>query len=149
MARSRNLPARHFPLEATSPRWPAAPGEGFFSFPASPFAAGFQPVAITFAFNDFVYVANLGGGNVSAYKFDFTNSTLTPIAGSPFTAGTNPVALGTARPLQLYVANQGSSDITGFNIDQNTGALTQISGSPFHLPAPPSALQTLFFMNVD
>jgi 6-phosphogluconolactonase len=117
--------------------------------PGSTVAAGSQPGALTFTFNDFVYETNRGSNNVSAYKFDFATSTLTPIAGSPFAIGTSPVARGTTRPLQLYVADQGSSDLTGFNIDLNTGALTQIPGSPFHTPAPPSSIQTLFGMNVD
>jgi hypothetical protein len=52
-------------------------------------AAGTQPGALTFTFNDFVYVANRSSNNVSAYKFDFATSTLTPIAGSPFATGTS------------------------------------------------------------
>jgi 6-phosphogluconolactonase (cycloisomerase 2 family) len=117
--------------------------------PGSPFAAGTQPGAITFAPNDFVYVANRGSNNISGYKFDFASNTLTTLPGSPFAAGTNPASVNASMMNKLYVANQGSSDISGFNIDGTTGALTPIAGSPFPMPTAPAAIQTLFIMNVD
>lgn len=117
--------------------------------PFTAVAAGSQPGKIIFGSSDFVYVANRASNSVSAYKFDFAASTLTPVAGSPFSVGINPVALGFTRANQLYIANQGTSDVSAFTADITTGALTPISGSPFPLSTAPNAMQTLFVMNVD
>jgi len=118
-------------------------------FPGSPFAVGTQPgpIAFTQFSNTFVYVANRGSSNISAFQVDTTAFTLTPIPGSPFAVGTNPVAMSVMTSLsQLFVANQGSGDINGFKSDITTGVLSPITGAPMHVVIPPSGLQTFFVL---
>jgi 6-phosphogluconolactonase len=43
-------------------------------------------------FSKFVYVANRGDDNISAYKISSTGA-LTPVPGSPFATGRGPVSL--------------------------------------------------------
>ena len=116
-------------------------------FPGSPFAVGAQPgpIAFTSFSNTFVYIANRGSNNISAFKVDTTAFTLTPVSGSPFNVGTNPVSVGVVNSLgRLFVANQGSADINGFRSDDTTGVLTPLTGFPMHVVTPPSGLQTFF-----
>src|SRR5208283_2337202 len=88
----------------------------------------------------FIYVANRGSNNVSAYTVDATSGMLAVIAGSPFTAGNLPVAIGVdATGTYAYVANQTDATISAFTIDRTSGALKVVSGSPFTTgPAPTS-----------
>jgi DNA-binding beta-propeller fold protein YncE len=89
----------------------------------------------------FLYVANRGSGDVSAYTIDAVSGNLTPVAGSPFATGGSPVAIAVdPTGAYAYVANQSSGTISGFAIDRNSGALTPITGSPFGTPVSPSAL---------
>src|SRR6516162_4702273 len=89
----------------------------------------------------FLYVANRGSGDVSAYTIDAASGNLTPVAGSPFATGGNPVAIAVdPTGAYAYVANQSSSSISVFAIDRNSGALTPVAGSPFGTPVGPSAL---------
>src|SRR5450432_1342196 len=52
-------------------------------------------IAVTCTINPprFLYVANRGSGDVSAYSIDATSGALAPIPGSPFTTGGAPVAI--------------------------------------------------------
>ena len=88
----------------------------------------------------FVYVANRGSNNVSAYTVDAGNGTLAPIAGSPFAAGNLPVAIAVdPTGTYAYVANQMDATISAFTIDRASGALMSVNGSPFPTgPAPSS-----------
>src|ERR1700733_3629231 len=88
----------------------------------------------------FVYVANRGSNNVSAYIVDAASGTLAPIAGSPFAVGTLPVAVAVdPTGTYTYVANQTDATISAFTIDRTSGALTAVRGSPFPTgPAPTS-----------
>ncbi len=45
--------------------------------------------------NQFVYTANFGSNDVSAYAIDAGTGALTPLAGSPFAAGSLPVSVVT------------------------------------------------------
>jgi 6-phosphogluconolactonase (cycloisomerase 2 family) len=89
----------------------------------------------------FVYVANRGSNNVSAYIVDATRGTLAPIAGSPFAVATLPVAVAVdPTGTYAYVANQTDATISAFTIDRTSGASTAVTGSPFPTgPAPTSA----------
>ena len=80
----------------------------------------------------FVYVANAGSDNVSAYTIDAASGALTPVAGSPFAAGSRPaeVAVDPSGKF-VYVANQGSNNVSAYTIDATSGALTPVAGSPF------------------
>jgi 6-phosphogluconolactonase len=88
----------------------------------------------------FVYVANRGSNNVSAYTVDAGNGTLAPIVGSPFAAGNLPVALAVdPTGTYAYVVNQTDATISAFTIDRTSGALKAVGGSPFPTgPAPSS-----------
>jgi len=80
----------------------------------------------------FVYAANTGSNDVSAYTIDPRTGALTPIAGSPFPAGSAPVSVAVDPSGKFaYVANFNSSTVSAYTIDPRTGALTPIAGSPF------------------
>jgi DNA-binding beta-propeller fold protein YncE len=84
----------------------------------------------------YVYMANNGSGNLSAYAVSYASSSLcalTQLAGSPFGAGTGPIGVAAAvypKPY-LYVANNGSSNVSGYRINFHNGALGPAPGSPF------------------
>ena len=79
---------------------------------------------------EFVYVANAGSNNVSAFRID-ENGALTPVAGSPFPAGSDPRSLAVDLfGLFVYVANAASNNVSAYSIGPN-GALTPVVGSPF------------------
>ena len=101
----------------------------------SQFATGTTPVAVAVHPNaDYVYVANSGSNNVSAFFInDGTNGgagSLTKVTGSPFAAGTAPSAI-LAEPSgkYLYVSNGGDSTISAYKITTTTGALKKIAGT--------------------
>lgn len=75
----------------------------------------------------FLYVANSGTNNVSAYTIDPVTGALTNV-GSPFTAGAGPRDLAVSPDGKfLYVVNHGSNDVSAFSIDAITGALATVS----------------------
>jgi len=88
----------------------------------------------------FVFVANRGSNNVSAYTVDAATGTLAATPGSPFAAGNLPVAIAVdPRGNYAYVANQTDATISAFTIDHTSGALAAVKGSPFATgPAPNS-----------
>jgi 6-phosphogluconolactonase len=88
----------------------------------------------------FMYVANRGSNNVSAYTVDAASGTLAALAGSPFAAGNLPVAIAVdPTGTYAYVANQTDATISAFTIDRTSGALKAVGGSPFPTgPAPTS-----------
>jgi 6-phosphogluconolactonase len=91
----------------------------------SSIATGTQPVALLQVLNGkFLYVANQGSNNVSAYSIDGSGE-LTAVSGSPFTAGTGPSALA-FDPVNnfLLVSNSGSADLSVFSVNTTSGALT-------------------------
>jgi YVTN family beta-propeller protein len=117
------------------------------SIAGSPFAAGTNPASVTVATasaagksSTYVYAANNGSNNVSAYTVAPTGS-LAPVAGSPFAAGTGPIsAAADAGGRFVYVVNQGSNDVSAYAIDAATGALTAIAGSPFAAGTNPTCV---------
>lgn len=109
--------------------------------PGSPFASGSQAVASATALGKFVYTANYGANNVSAFKIDPATGSLTPITGSPFTVRSSPFAVVTDPTGRLlYVANSDSANISAFTIDPITGVLTPVAGSPFATSQIPAGL---------
>jgi 6-phosphogluconolactonase len=89
----------------------------------------------------FLYVANSGSDNISAYAITSTNGSLTPISGSPFGTGMTPVGLSImASDKFLYVANSGSNNVSAFSLSSSSGVLTRISGSPFAAGTKPSSV---------
>jgi 6-phosphogluconolactonase len=81
---------------------------------------------------EFLYVANVGSYNISAYQIG-KNGSLTPVLGSPFPAGNRPTSVA-VDPLGrfAYVTDFGSdsNNISAYQIGKN-GSLTPIPGSPF------------------
>ncbi len=106
--------------------------------PGSPFSAGTTPLAIAVdATSSFLYSANQGSNNVSAFKINA--GALTEIAGSPFSV-VLPGVVENSQPTFLtvdvtntflYVANIGTSNVAGFGINSTTGALGLLTDSPF------------------
>jgi 6-phosphogluconolactonase len=128
-----------------------APGTGSLSSSGSTFvrstvsnatqlaiSSGSAPV--TFA-PQFVFVANSGSNNVSAYTINPTSGALAAVSGSPFAAGTNPMSVSTDFPGRFaYVANNGSNNVSGFSINQTTGVLSPMTGSPFAVGTGPASV---------
>ena len=131
-------------------------GSGALStVPGSPFAAGTSPRAVSvFAsrsctsrgricfVDSYLYVANAGSDNVSAYSVDPSTGVPTPLTPASHATGTGPSAMA-IHPTAglLYTANTGGSDdISAFMIDFTTGGLTPIAGSPFRSGSSVSSL---------
>ena len=90
---------------------------------------------------EFVYVANFGSDNISAYRIDSSTGGLSQIVGAPFAAGVGPSAVAVDPTGRFaYVANSGSNDISAYRIDSSTGALSQIVAAPFAARPQPSAV---------
>jgi 6-phosphogluconolactonase (cycloisomerase 2 family) len=80
----------------------------------------------------FLYTANYGSANVSAFSISTTGQ-LTELTGSPFAAGQQPKALTIAPNGKfLYVTNLLDNTISAYSIS-TTGALAELTalGSPF------------------
>jgi len=81
---------------------------------------------------EFLYLANVGSYNISAYQIG-KNGSLTPVPGSPFPAGNLPTSVA-VDPLGrfAYVTDFGSdsNNISAYQIGKN-GSLTPVPGSPF------------------
>jgi 6-phosphogluconolactonase len=82
----------------------------------------------------FVYVANDGSADVSAFTLDDDTGVLVEIEGSPFAAGPGPIHV-TSDPEGrfLFVANgdEDTPSVSVFAIDPDTGALAEVDDSPF------------------
>jgi 6-phosphogluconolactonase (cycloisomerase 2 family) len=113
----------------------------------SPFPAGKDPQALALL-NDvsqayYLYVANAGSGDVSAYEIDEGTGALNPLFGpgaSTIATGENPTSIAIGGQFSfaqfVYVANHGgSNDISAFNSD-----LTPVPGSPFPARGNPLSL---------
>ena len=109
----------------------------------SPFTAGAQPAAVlTDCVSNFIFVANKGSNNISAFSVNPTSGLLTAVPGSPFPAGAAPVALAMGDGF-LFAANSGSNNVSVYTVHTGAGTgafLTQVPGSPFSTGSSPSAL---------
>jgi 6-phosphogluconolactonase (cycloisomerase 2 family) len=88
----------------------------------------------------FLYVANQGSQNISAFKRDPSSGALTPLAASPFPAIVRPSFLSPTlvvdpKNLLLFVLGDNSSGgkLSVFVIDPGSGVLTPAPGSPLSL----------------
>lgn len=99
-------------------------------------AVGIAVLAVP-VYAQFVYVANGGSSDVSAYSIGSTR-TLTPI-GLPAPAGLGPIAIA-ADPASrfVYVANRGSNNVSAYSFGP-IGAVTPI-GSPVPAGTGPEAV---------
>ena len=94
----------------------------------------------------FVYVANRGSNNVSAYSIA-ANGALTPVPGSPFASSGNFPTSVTVNPAGTfaYVSNEGNiiispkNNVSAYSIGAN-GALTPVAGSPFAAGGYPTSV---------
>jgi 6-phosphogluconolactonase (cycloisomerase 2 family) len=87
----------------------------------------------------YVYVADEGSNDVSAFAVDTTTGALTAVPGSPFPAGKNPQGMALYGPL-LFVANAGSDNVSAYSIDLPTGALIALPGSPVAVGKSPTSI---------
>ena len=89
---------------------------------------------------EFVYVANNGSKNVSAFSLN-SNGELTRVTNSPFTAGTKPAAVAVDPSSKfVYVANNGSNSVFAYTIDSTTGELTAVAGGAVATGTKPAAV---------
>jgi 6-phosphogluconolactonase len=101
----------------------------------------------------FLYVANTGTANVSAFAIcdkvvltcvnpNIPDGTLTPVLGSPFPAGLGPIAVAADPYFSfLYVLNNRSSQISEYSYAPGTGVLT-----PLATPTASTGLSPLSFV---
>jgi YVTN family beta-propeller protein len=93
-----------------------------------------RPVSLSVAYETvagivtakFLYVANAGSNNISAYQINPSNGSMTSV-GSPFPAGRSPSSV-TIDPTGrfVYVANSGDNNVFAYTINAATGVLRQI-----------------------
>ncbi len=111
----------------------------------SPFAAGVQPIGLGIdPQGAFLYAANSGSNNVSAYVIDAASGALGAVNGSPFaTGGLGPSAVAVnATTTAVYVTDQISHDIATFGIS-STGVLSPLAGSPFNVATAASSVSVV------
>ncbi len=103
-----------------------------------------KPVAIAQdPLNRFVYVANSGSNNVSAFGINKDTGTLSEVEGSPYPVGENPTALRVdANGWYIYTINQGSQDMSVHLIHVKKGQLAEAQGSPVPIKKQPISLET-------
>jgi 6-phosphogluconolactonase len=122
--------------------------------PGSPFLAGTNPRALSIYTEgvgtyagpivvSYLYVANAGSDDLSAYWVDQVTGVPTPLSPASYATGARPSAMAIGRsgvsPF-LYTANTGgSNDISAFLID-SWGDLTPIPGSPYPAGSSVSSL---------
>jgi 6-phosphogluconolactonase (cycloisomerase 2 family) len=88
----------------------------------------------------YVYVANTGSNNVSAFSITPTTGALTAVTGSPFPVSGDPprIVMSDRSGKFVYVIGAvtlgGASTVSGYTIDAATGALTAIAGFPLSFP---------------
>jgi 6-phosphogluconolactonase (cycloisomerase 2 family) len=106
----------------------------------SPYSTGTMPTSVAIdPLDNFVYVANQGSNNISAYALGADGS-LTALPGSPFAAADEPAAVAVDPTGSfLYVANAGADNVSVFAIDATTGALSEVMGSPYAAGTQPTA----------
>jgi len=104
----------------------------------SPFATDTNPISVTVhPSGKFLYVANLGKNNISAYTIDSNTGVTTQLEKSPFTAATGPVFLTTDPAGNfLYVCNQTAKTVSQFAINQDTGGIPASTTSTTTQVAP-------------
>ena len=91
--------------------------------------------------NRFVYVANAGSDNVSAYAIDQKSGALNEVEGSPYAVGKKPGHITVdANGWYLYTLNQESQDISVFLIHVKKGQLAEAQGSPLAVGKQPMDL---------
>jgi 6-phosphogluconolactonase (cycloisomerase 2 family) len=84
----------------------------------------------------FVYVANAGSNNLSAFAITSGTGVLSTITGSPFSTGTTPLCMSSITPY-LYTVNQVNGSVSGFEISSSSGSapgsLSVLDNQPFQV----------------
>lgn len=107
----------------------------------SPFLAGTNPTSVAVDSTDgFLYAANAGSNNISAYSIDLATGELTEIDKSPFIAETQPVFVVADPNGFIYAGNQSSKNISGYSVKSSNGVLNAVSGSPFSVNSAASSM---------
>jgi 6-phosphogluconolactonase len=119
-----------------------APASNGSAITGSPYATGSNPSSVAVdPLDNFVYVANQGSNNISAFALNAATGALTSIAGSPFVAGNQPSSVAVdPTGMFAYVVNAGADSVSVYAIEVTNGALTPIAGSPFLTGTQPSAI---------
>lgn len=96
--------------------------------PGTPFTVGAQPISVIVdPSGKYLYSADFGGNDISAFTIDSSSGALTAISGSPFAASPNPDNLAINASSSLLFATSGTStSIFVFTIN-SSGALTAVA----------------------
>jgi 6-phosphogluconolactonase len=89
----------------------------------------------------YVYVANYGGNDVSAYTIDRATGNATQIAGSTtYTVDTGPtcILIEPAEARYVYTTNFLGNTMSGLKLNPSTGALTAVQNAPFSAAGQPT-----------
>lgn len=91
----------------------------------APTALAVTPTATVIPNGTFLYVANAGSNNISAFTIDPVAGTLTPVSPATFSAGLGPAFLAVSvKGKYLYCADRQSNQISSYTIDAVKGSLT-------------------------
>ncbi len=106
------------------------------------YSTGSTPISVAISpLDNFVYVANQGSNNISAFALDAMTGALMPLAESPFAAADEPSAVAVDPTGSfLYVVNAAAGNVSVDAIDPTTGALSAVNGSPYAAGTNPSAI---------
>jgi 6-phosphogluconolactonase (cycloisomerase 2 family) len=89
----------------------------------------------------YLYVANSGSNNISAYRINLTTGALAML-GAPAPTGKTPRALAAdSNGVFLYSANRDSNNISGFRISRTTGTLIPLAPATFATGSQPHVVQ--------
>jgi len=82
----------------------------------------------------YLYVANWGGGSLSAFHIDEQTGRLSALSGSPLSTHVNPYAVA-AHPSGnfVYALSWGSDGVVGYRVAPGTGELTQMETPAYPL----------------
>jgi 6-phosphogluconolactonase (cycloisomerase 2 family) len=109
---------------------------------------GTRPVSVTVdPSGKFIYVANIGSNDVSAFAINSNTGELIGLSPSTVAARLAPssIAITGGNSLKFvakfaYVANTNSNNLSAFSVDETDGALTNAPGSPFPTGQNPNAI---------
>lgn len=132
-----------FVTDANNTRLVRSPINAITGALTTPFAfvtVGTTPQSVSFdTAGRFLYAANLGSANVSAFTFNIASGATTAIAGQPFGAGTSPISIAVDPSANFaLVANFGGTTLSTYTINQSNGAL--MPGSAVTVGTKPRAV---------
>src|SRR5581483_1929332 len=104
--------------------------------PINIFSVGTNPVAVAMSPTaPFLYVANQGSSNISAFTVDPGSGSLNAIGTFAITPASNPSSMAISPKGDfLFVANSAQATVASFAIGSD-GTLTAVAGSPFSVGA--------------